>query len=86
MLLCLRVSWFFVCFQFPLGQIKLWEARIEQVDKRDSRDSSEDVKAWGRGLQPAPFTIAIYPQEQGPTFLLAESPHEKVSTTPMLSR
>lgn len=72
-----------VRFQFPLGQIKLWEARIEEVDK--SRDSDGDLKAGGRGLQPAPFTIAIHPQEQGPTYLLIESHHEKVSTTLMLS-
>lgn len=65
------------CFQFPLGQIKLWEARVEEVDR--SRDSDDDLKACGRGLQPAPFTIAIHPQEQGPTYLLIESRHEKVS-------
>lgn len=67
------------CLQFPLGQIKLREARIEEVDR--SRDSDDDVKACGRGLQPAPFTIAVYPQEQGPTYLLIESHHEKVGTT-----
>lgn len=72
-----------MCFQFPLGQIKLWEARIEEVDK--SEDSDDDLKACGHGLQPAPFTIAIYPQEQGPTYLLIESHHEKVSITLMLS-
>lgn len=72
-----------MCFQFPLGQIKLWEARIEEVDK--SEDSDDDLKACGRDLQPAPFTIAIYPQEQGPTYLLIESHHEKVSITLMLS-
>lgn len=66
------------CFQFPLGQIKLREARIEEVD--GSRDSDEDLKACGRGLQPAPFTIAVHPQEQGPTYLLVESHHEKVSS------
>lgn len=65
------------CFQFPLGQIKLWEARVEEVDR--SRDSDDDLKACGRGLQPAPFTVAIHPQEQGPTYLLIESRHEKVS-------
>lgn len=66
------------CFQFPLGQIKLWEARIEEVDR--STDSDHDLKACGRGLQPAPFAIAVYPQEQGPTYLLIESHHEKVGT------
>lgn len=68
-----------VCFQFPLGQIKLWEARVEEVDR--SRDSDDDLKSCGRGLQMAPFTVAIHPQEQGPTYLLIESRHEKVSVT-----
>lgn len=62
--------------QFPLGQIKLWEARVEEVDR--SRDSDDDLKACGRGLQGAHFTIAVHPQEQGPTYLLIESRHEKV--------
>lgn len=74
---------FVLCLQFPLGQIKLWEARIEEVD--GSRDSDDDLKACGRGLQPATFTVAIYPQEQGPTYLLIESHHEKVSATLTLS-
>jgi len=43
-----------------------------------SRDSDENLKACGRGLQAAPFTIAVHPQEQGPTYLLIESRHEKV--------
>uniref|UniRef100_A0A8C3AVQ5 Pleckstrin homology, MyTH4 and FERM domain containing H2 n=1 Tax=Cyclopterus lumpus TaxID=8103 RepID=A0A8C3AVQ5_CYCLU len=61
--------------KFPLGQIKLWEARIEEVDR--SRDSGDDPKGCGRGLQAASFTIAVHPQEQGPTYLLIESRHEK---------
>ncbi|XP_053188878.1 pleckstrin homology domain-containing family H member 2 [Scomber japonicus] len=61
--------------KFPLGQIKLWEARVEEVDR--SRDSDDDLKACG--LQVAPFTIGIQPQEQGPTYLLIESQHEKES-------
>ncbi|XP_072247559.1 pleckstrin homology domain-containing family H member 2 [Leuresthes tenuis] len=63
--------------KFPLGQIKLWEAQVEEVDR--SRDSDDDLKACGRSLQVAPFTIAIHPQEQGPTYLLIESRHEKDS-------
>ncbi|XP_056291232.1 pleckstrin homology domain-containing family H member 2 [Pseudoliparis swirei] len=61
--------------KFPLGQIKLWEARIEEVDR--SRDSRDDPKACGRGLQAASFTIALHPQEKEPTYLLIESFHEK---------
>ncbi|XP_023281667.1 pleckstrin homology domain-containing family H member 2 [Seriola lalandi dorsalis] len=63
--------------KFPLGQIKLWEAKVEEVDR--SRDSDDDLKACGRGLQAASFTIAVHPQEQGPTYLLIESRHEKDS-------
>ncbi|CAG6017975.1 unnamed protein product [Menidia menidia] len=63
--------------KFPLGQIKLWEARVEEVDR--SRDSDDDSKASGRSLPGAPFTIAVHPQEQGPTYLLIESRHEKDS-------
>ena len=62
--------------QFPLGQIKLWESQVEELD--GSRDSDENLKACGRGLQATPFTIAVHPQEQGPTYLLIESRHEKV--------
>ena len=62
--------------QFPLGQIKLWESQVDEVDA--SRDSDENLKACGQGLQAAPFTIAVHPQEQGPTYLLIESRHEKV--------
>lgn len=61
--------------KFPLGQIKLWEARVEEVDR--SRDSEDDVNICGRSLQGAYFTLAIQPQEQGPTYLLIESRHEK---------
>lgn len=68
-----------MCPQFPLGQIKLWEAQIEEVDR--AGDSDDDLKACGRGLQPTPFTIAIQPQEQGPTYLLVESRHEKVGVS-----
>lgn len=65
--------------QFPLGQIKLWEARVEEVDR--SRDSDDELKSCGgRGLQPASFTVAVQPQEQGPTYLLIESRHEKVGS------
>uniref|UniRef100_A0A3B4B0W8 Uncharacterized protein n=1 Tax=Periophthalmus magnuspinnatus TaxID=409849 RepID=A0A3B4B0W8_9GOBI len=60
--------------KFPLGQIKLWEARVEEVDR--SRDS-EDLSICGRSLQGAHFTISVQPQEQGPTYLLIESRHEK---------
>uniref|UniRef100_A0A665TYZ9 Pleckstrin homology domain containing, family H (with MyTH4 domain) member 2 n=1 Tax=Echeneis naucrates TaxID=173247 RepID=A0A665TYZ9_ECHNA len=63
--------------KFPLGQIKLWEAKVEEVDR--SRDSDDELRTCGRGLEAAPFTITVQPQEQGPTYLLIESRHEKDS-------
>lgn len=69
-----------VFVQFPLGQIKLWEARVEEVD--GSPQSDDQMKTSGRGLEPAAsFTLAVQPQEQGPTHLLIQSQHEKVGNT-----
>ncbi|RXM99213.1 Pleckstrin homology domain-containing family H member 2 [Acipenser ruthenus] len=61
--------------QFPLGQIKLWEARVEEVDR--SCDSDEDYETSGRSLLSTHYTIAVQPKEQGPTYLLIGSKHEK---------
>ncbi|XP_069464563.1 pleckstrin homology domain-containing family H member 2 [Ambystoma mexicanum] len=61
--------------KFPLGQIKLWEGKVEEVDR--SCDSDEDYEASGRSLLSTHHTIAIHPQEQGPTYLLIGSKHEK---------
>ncbi|XP_049591747.1 pleckstrin homology domain-containing family H member 2 isoform X2 [Syngnathus scovelli] len=61
--------------KFPLGQVKLWDAQVEEVDK--SRDSDDGLKACRGGLQA--YTIAIHPQDQDPTYLLIESRHEKDS-------
>ncbi|XP_077437927.1 pleckstrin homology domain-containing family H member 2 [Vanacampus margaritifer] len=63
--------------KFPLGQIKLWDAQVEEVDK--SQDSDDGLKACGGGLQVVSYTIAIHPQDQEPTYLLIESHHEKDS-------
>ncbi|XP_077470135.1 pleckstrin homology domain-containing family H member 2 [Stigmatopora argus] len=63
--------------KFPLGQIKLWEAQVEEVDR--SRDTEDGLKACGGSLQVASFTIAIHSQDQEPTYLLIESHHEKDS-------
>ncbi|MEQ2208481.1 hypothetical protein XENOCAPTIV_001905 [Xenoophorus captivus] len=64
-------------FKFPLGQIKLWEARVEEVDR--SKELDDELKACGPSLEVAPFSIAVHPQEQSRTYLLIESRHEKVS-------
>lgn len=62
--------------QFPLGQIKLWEARVEEVDR--SCDSDEDYESSERSLLSTHYTIAVHPRDQGPTYLLIGSQHEKV--------
>ncbi|KAK2506595.1 hypothetical protein MC885_019497, partial [Smutsia gigantea] len=61
--------------KFPLGQIKLWEAKVEEVDR--SCDSDEDYEASGRSLLSTHCTIVIHPKDQGPTYLLIGSKHEK---------
>uniref|UniRef100_UPI00398F201D pleckstrin homology domain-containing family H member 2 isoform X2 n=1 Tax=Pristiophorus japonicus TaxID=55135 RepID=UPI00398F201D len=61
--------------KFPLGQINLMEARVEEVDR--SCDSDEDYETSSRSLLSTHYTIAIHPKEQGPTYLLIGSKHEK---------
>uniref|UniRef100_A0A8C6RAN3 Pleckstrin homology domain-containing family H member 2 n=1 Tax=Nannospalax galili TaxID=1026970 RepID=A0A8C6RAN3_NANGA len=61
--------------KFPLGQLKLWEAKVEEVDR--SCDSDEDYEASGRSLLSTHYTIVIHPKDQGPTYLLIGSKHEK---------
>ncbi|XP_023443819.1 pleckstrin homology domain-containing family H member 2 isoform X4 [Dasypus novemcinctus] len=61
--------------KFPLGQIKLWEAKVEEVDR--SCDSDEDYEASGRSLLSTHYTIVIHPKDQGPSYLLIGSKHEK---------
>uniref|UniRef100_A0A672QAT8 Pleckstrin homology, MyTH4 and FERM domain containing H2 n=1 Tax=Sinocyclocheilus grahami TaxID=75366 RepID=A0A672QAT8_SINGR len=53
--------------KFPLGQIKLWEARVEEVQK------SCDVAEVS-----APYTLSIQSVNQDPTYLLINSPQEKL--------
>ncbi|XP_039768991.1 pleckstrin homology domain-containing family H member 2 isoform X2 [Ornithorhynchus anatinus] len=61
--------------KFPLGQIKLWEAKVEEVDR--SCDSDEDYEAGGRSLLTTHRTVVVHPKGQGPTYLLIGSKHEK---------
>ncbi|KAG9344565.1 hypothetical protein JZ751_011236 [Albula glossodonta] len=58
-----------------LTKIRLWEARVEEVDR--SCDSDEDYESSGRSLLSTHYTIAVHPCEQGPTYLLIGSQHEK---------
>lgn len=61
--------------KFPLGQMKLWEATVEEVDR--TCDSGEDYETNGRSLLSTHYTIVIHPKEQDPTYLLIGSKHEK---------
>uniref|UniRef100_A0A671K4T1 Pleckstrin homology domain-containing family H member 2-like n=1 Tax=Sinocyclocheilus anshuiensis TaxID=1608454 RepID=A0A671K4T1_9TELE len=54
--------------KFPLGQIKLWEARVEEVQK------SCDVAEVS-----AQYTLSIQSVSQDPAYLLIDSPHEKTA-------
>uniref|UniRef100_A0A9J8D5T5 Pleckstrin homology, MyTH4 and FERM domain containing H2 n=1 Tax=Cyprinus carpio carpio TaxID=630221 RepID=A0A9J8D5T5_CYPCA len=54
--------------KFPLGQIKLWEARVEEVHK------SCDVAEVS-----AQYTLSIQSVNQDPVYLLIDSPYEKTS-------
>ncbi|VVC98192.1 unnamed protein product [Leptidea sinapis] len=55
----------------PTGQINMRDARVEDVEHVSDSDS-EEKNDDGRHL-----TVAIYPQHQGPTYLLLESKAEK---------
>lgn len=49
---------------------------MEEVDR--SCDSDEDYEASGRSLLSTHYTVVIHPKDQGPTYLLIGSKHEKV--------
>ncbi|MEE6492053.1 hypothetical protein FKM82_016459 [Ascaphus truei] len=59
----------------PLGQLRVREAKVEEVDR--SCDSDEDYEASGRGFLSSHFTLVIHPPEQSPTYLLIGTKHEK---------
>ena len=62
-----------LCFQTPLGQIHLWNARIEEVDRsKDSGSDSDDLSL-------PHYTIAIWPVGQEVTYLMIATCREKVS-------
>lgn len=73
----IEVKYAYVCWlQFPLGQLRIREARVEEVDR--SCDSDEDYEAGGRGFLSSHFTIVVHPKEQSPTYLLVGTKQEKV--------
>ncbi|XP_030627827.1 pleckstrin homology domain-containing family H member 2 isoform X2 [Chanos chanos] len=63
--------------KFPLGQIRLWEARVEEVERPSYSDG--DSKWGSQGTQSARFTVSIQPLNQSPTYLLIDSQHEKAA-------
>ncbi|XP_069773279.1 pleckstrin homology domain-containing family H member 1 isoform X2 [Narcine bancroftii] len=61
--------------KFPLGHLKIKEAKVEEVDR--SCDSDEDYEAGGRGFLSSHFTLVIHPKDQSPTYLLIGTKQEK---------
>ncbi|KAK2843330.1 hypothetical protein Q7C36_011545 [Tachysurus vachellii] len=61
--------------KFPLGQLHVREARVEEVDR--SCDSDEDYEAGGRGFLSSHCTLVVHPKEQSPTYLLIGTKQEK---------
>ncbi|MBN3278984.1 PKHH1 protein, partial [Polyodon spathula] len=61
--------------KFPLGQLRVHEARVQEVDR--SCDSDEDYEAGGRGFLSSHCTLVIYPKEQSPTYLLIGTKQER---------
>ncbi|XP_062325477.1 pleckstrin homology domain-containing family H member 1 [Osmerus eperlanus] len=61
--------------KFPLGQLRVRDAVVEEVDR--SCDSDEDYEAGGRGFLSSHRTVLIHPREQSPTYLLIGTKQEK---------
>uniref|UniRef100_A0AAY4DCV7 Uncharacterized protein n=1 Tax=Denticeps clupeoides TaxID=299321 RepID=A0AAY4DCV7_9TELE len=60
--------------KFPLGQIRMWEARVEEVERIPESDHSHMC-----GQSSTSSTISVQPPNQGATYLLVESLHEKAA-------
>ncbi|XP_047507797.1 uncharacterized protein CG43867 isoform X10 [Pieris napi] len=60
--------------QNPIGQINMRDARVEDVEHVSDSDSEEKNDDARKHL-----TVAIYPQHQGPTYLLLECKADKDS-------
>ncbi|KAL4656153.1 pleckstrin homology domain-containing family H member 1-like isoform X2 [Arapaima gigas] len=61
--------------KFPLGQLCVRGAAVEEVDR--SCDSDEDYEAGGRGFLSSHCTLVVHPKEQSPTYLLIGTKQEK---------
>ncbi|XP_056151824.1 pleckstrin homology domain-containing family H member 1 [Lampris incognitus] len=61
--------------KFPLGQLRMREALVQEVDR--SCDSDEDYEAGNRGFLSSHCTLVVQPREQSPTYLLIGTKQEK---------
>uniref|UniRef100_A0A8C8JFM6 Uncharacterized protein n=1 Tax=Oncorhynchus tshawytscha TaxID=74940 RepID=A0A8C8JFM6_ONCTS len=61
--------------KLPLGQLRMREAVVEEVDR--SCDSDEDYESSGRGFLSSHCTLVVHPREQSPTYLLIGTKQEK---------
>lgn len=60
--------------QNPLGQINMRDARVEEVEHVSDSDSEEREDLSRRQ---AHLTVAIYPENQGPTYLILPGKQER---------
>lgn len=58
----------------PIGQINMRDARVEEVDHVSDSDSEEN-----EDQSQSQLTIAIHPQQQGPTYLIFQEKQERDS-------
>uniref|UniRef100_T1J612 PH domain-containing protein n=1 Tax=Strigamia maritima TaxID=126957 RepID=T1J612_STRMM len=62
----------------PFGQINMRDARVEEVEHvSDSDEEDEERDRGSRTKKEEEYTIGIFPNHQGPTYLLFSSKQEK---------
>uniref|UniRef100_A0A8U7MB61 Pleckstrin homology, MyTH4 and FERM domain containing H2 n=1 Tax=Corvus moneduloides TaxID=1196302 RepID=A0A8U7MB61_CORMO len=70
-----KILYYFRNQEDKVGPLLVSSAKVEEVDR--SCDSDEDYEASGRSLLSTHYTVVIHPKDQGPTYLLIGSKHEK---------
>uniref|UniRef100_A0A8C0I9H4 Pleckstrin homology, MyTH4 and FERM domain containing H2 n=1 Tax=Bubo bubo TaxID=30461 RepID=A0A8C0I9H4_BUBBB len=70
-----KILYYFRNQEDKVGPLLVSLAKVEEVDR--SCDSDEDYEASGRSLLSTHYTVVIHPKDQGPTYLLIGSKHEK---------
>ncbi|XP_063047989.1 pleckstrin homology domain-containing family H member 2 [Engraulis encrasicolus] len=65
--------------KFPLGQIRLWEAGVEEVDRSGPDAEQHKWPPPDAKTSSTTWTLSVQPPGQGPTYLLIESQQEKVA-------